>query len=92
MMSKIQMKKLRTLQDIKLEKARLKYEMLVAENNLGEDLHAVERVFTFSSTMASITKGISVAKNVYDKVNRIIEKLFGKKRKKKSREEYSGDE
>ncbi len=80
---------MRTLQDLKLEKARLKYEMLVAENNLAEDLHAVERVFNFSTTIANFSKGISVARKAYEKLSSLFGKFSGKKKKKKSKEDAS---
>lgn len=75
--------KIKSLQDIKLEKARLRYEMLVAENRLMENINAIERSFSISSFFSKFTYGFRTAVSVYEKIQKIAGKFsFGRKKKK----------
>lgn len=73
-------KNIRTLQDIKLEKARLRYEMLVAENRLLDDLRVIQGVFTAPALISRATELFSYARRAYHGVQKAMGWLFRKKR------------
>jgi hypothetical protein len=60
-------KNIRTFNEIKLEKAKLRYEMLVVENRLHENLEGVQRIFTMGAFASRITTGVHFAQNVYQR-------------------------
>ena len=60
-------KKIKTLNDIKLEKARLRYDMLVAENHLNENIEGVQKVFAVGAFASRITNGFYFAQNVFQR-------------------------
>lgn len=76
-MSMQRFKNLKTLQDIRLEKARLKYEMLVAENRLNENLGAIEKLFTITSVFRRFMDGLNYARHIYENVRYYIRKFTG---------------
>lgn len=81
-------KNIRTLQDIKLEKAKMKYEMLFAENRLMDSLNAVEKLVTIVSFFRRFAAGISYAQHFIRNFHAYIEKLmFWKKDEEKQSEE-----
>lgn len=65
-------KNIKTLNDIKLEKARLRYEMLVSENNLHDNLEGVQRLFTMNGLVTRFSSGIVFAQNVASKFSNVI--------------------
>ena len=71
-MNNYRFKNIRTLSDIKLEKARLRYEMLEAERNLHENLEGVQRMFTLNGLVTRVSTGILFAQDIYHKFNNII--------------------
>lgn len=81
-MSPQNLKNIRTLHDIKLEKAKMKYEMLIAENRLMESFNAMERVVTIVSFFRRFTAGFALAqhfvRNFYSYIERF---MFWKKDK-----------
>jgi hypothetical protein len=83
--------KIRTLKDIKIEKAKIRYEMLVAENKLMESLGAIQQALTITTIFSRFTQGFHIALNVYHNVRKVMNKIFrrGKNKKRKySEEEY----
>ncbi len=86
--------KIKTLHDIKLEKAKLRYELLVAENRLMENFQAIEDMATFSSVFSRIAYGFEIAQNVYARVMDISDRFssWRRKRKKKKRKDDDYDE
>ncbi len=85
--------KIKTLNDLKLEKARLRYEVLVAEGRMMENFQSIESLFTLPSILSRIKFGFEVAYNVYEKI-RDFSGHFGfwrkKKKRKKEAESYAG--
>lgn len=61
------LKKIRSFNDIKLEKARLRYDMLLVENSLHENLEGVQRLVTMGAFASRITTGVHFAQNVYQR-------------------------
>ena len=62
-----------------MEKARMRYEALLAENKLNESIRAAEHVFTFVS---NLRRSLTVARQVVDFFSRIsafLGGLFGKR-------------
>jgi len=72
-------RKLKTLHDIELEKARLKYDMLLAENRLMEDIDAVSGLFTHSSFFSRASDAFSYASGVYSGIQNLLGWFFRKK-------------
>lgn len=62
-------KNIKTLQDIKLEKARLRYDMLLAENHLHENLEGVQRLITMGAFATRISTGIHFVQDVYHRLS-----------------------
>lgn len=60
-------KKIKTLNDIKLEKSRLRYELLVAENKLHENIEGVQKVFALGAFASRVTNGFYFAQNVFQR-------------------------
>ncbi len=87
-MSSQSFKNIRTLQDIKLEKAKIRYEMLIAENRLMESLNAVEKLFTIVSFFKRFAAGFTYAQHFISNFHKYMEKLmFWKKDKDEESEE-----
>lgn len=91
-MDKRRFGKLRTLNDIKLEKERLRYEMLIAENRLMENFHSVDKLITLPSVFSRIAYGFEVAQTVYYRFRDVIDKFSSWKKKKKNKKRKSTGE
>ncbi len=83
-MTNSRFKKIKSLNDLKLEKARLRYELLVIENNLNENFKAVEDMASYSALISRITYGFEVGQRVYKKIHQLIS-WFGSRRKSKKK-------
>ena len=70
-------KKMRSFQDIKLEKAKLRYEMLLAEKNLVKSLNYTSGLFTIGAIMSRFSRGLNTAVKTYS----FITGLLGRKKK-----------
>jgi len=75
-------KNIRTLNEIKLEKAKLRYEMLVAENKLHENLEGVQRIVTMGAFASRITTGVHFVQDVYQRFAGFISWFRRKKTQK----------
>ena len=75
-------KRIRTLHDIEMEKARLKYELLLAENRLMEDIDVVRGFFTQSSLFSKASEAISYISSFYNGFQGILGWLFRKKERR----------
>ncbi len=75
-------KKLRSLKDIKLEKAKLRYEMLVAENNMIDNLDHARGFFSFGKVVSQINRGLNTFVKTYSIITGIfrIRKKSGKQK------------
>lgn len=89
-MNRRRLNKIKTLSDIKLEKAKLRYDLLVAENKLSETFETIEAMATFPSFFSRISDGFEIAQTVYIRISRIIERInsWRSKRKKKKRKKF----
>ncbi|MFN2394515.1 MAG: hypothetical protein ABR597_02390 [Bacteroidales bacterium] len=75
-------KNIRTMQDIKLEKAKIRYEMMIAENRLMDSFNAIERLVAIASFVKRFAAGYAVAQNFVRNFQYYIEKfMFWKKDK-----------
>ncbi|MBW6480083.1 MAG: hypothetical protein K0B37_11700 [Bacteroidales bacterium] len=87
-MSSQSFKNIRTLQDIKLEKAKIRYEMLIAENRLLDSFNAVEKLVTIVSFFRRFAAGFAYAQHFISNFHKYLEKLmFWKKDKNEESEE-----
>ncbi len=75
-MSLDRLKKVKTLQDIRLEKARMRYEMLIAENRLMDNFSAVEQVFVITTFVKRFIAGFKYAQTIFNNMHTYIEKLM----------------
>ncbi|MFO7997897.1 MAG: hypothetical protein R6U86_02835 [Bacteroidales bacterium] len=80
-----QFRHIRTFQDIKLEKARLRYEMLLAENSLTAGLSAIQGLLTLTGFLSRFSEGFSYAQNFVFRIRQTFGWIF-RKRKKSDRE------
>lgn len=80
-------KHLKTFNDIKLEKARLKYEMLVAENNLKERYSSFSQIFTFQNFFGSFTSAFHYAQNIFFTVFKYVKKFINWRSRRKEKKE-----
>jgi hypothetical protein len=71
-------KNIKTLQDIKLEKARLRYDLLLAENALSENIYAIQQAFSYVSLFSRIADGYAYAQRVVSKISRFYRRIFRK--------------
>ena len=85
------MSKIKTLHDIKLEKAKLRYELLVAENRLMENFQAIEDMATFSSVFSRIAYGFEIAQKVYSRIMDVSSRFSSWRRKRKKKKNKNND-
>ncbi len=71
------LKRIRSLQDIKLEKAKLRYQMLIAERDLLENMRYAGDFFTIGSIISRISLGLTVALKTY----RLVSNIFAPRKK-----------
>lgn len=65
-------KNIKSFNDIKFEKARLRYDMLVAENSLHENLEGVQRLVTMGGVATRISTGVHFVQDVYQRVSSLF--------------------
>lgn len=76
--------KIRTLNDIKLEKARLRYELMAAEAQINESYRSLESLASIPSLYSRITYGFEIGQKIVGKVISLMQFFRkGKKKKKK---------
>ncbi len=85
---------IKTMDDIRVEKARLRYEALIAEKNLDESLGGLEKL---SDIMGNVKRGYAAAQQAYQMFARIsswFNRMFSGFKKKAStdRREYAPTE
>jgi len=81
-------KKLKTLQDIKLEKTKIRFEMILAENKLMDSLNAVEQVVTIASFFRRFVTGFRYAQSFLQNFYKYIDRfMFWKKDKEEDEDE-----
>ena len=75
--------KIKSLEDLKLEKARLKMDILKQENQIQSDYRQILDRLTFRNVIRNIQEDIALTSNITSKVITVGKKIFGKKKKKK---------
>ena len=75
------LKDIRSMKDIRAEKARLRYEALIAETKMMESFRAVERMFTFFSGVRRVSGALVYAFGVMSKAGSFLGRIFGKSKK-----------
>ncbi len=86
-MGNINWHQIRNMQDLRLEKARLRYEVLMAENSLNDSLHSIERLFTVFALIRRASAGFKLAYSMISKASRFMGRLFSRSDKKQTRQE-----
>lgn len=79
--------KIRSLEDLKLEKARLEMDILKKENQIQSDYRQILDKLTFRNVIRNIKEDVALTTNVTSKVISVGKKLFGRKKKKKKSHE-----
>jgi hypothetical protein len=88
--------KIKSLSDLRYEKARLRYEIAALEARLDENLTTLRSVASYASIFSSVGFGFEMVSNAYHRVRWLIDKISswtgGKKKKKKAYPPYPGSE
>ncbi len=74
----------RTMQDLRVEKARMRYEVLMAEKDLTDSLQAVEKVVTFFTLFRRAAGGVRYAYGVISRMSGFFSGLFRKRKQKEA--------
>ncbi len=77
--------KIRRLSDLKVEKARLRYEMAVIENRINNNIEGIRDLASLPSFLSRITYGFEVAQTVYSRISKIISKFSSWRSKRKQK-------
>jgi hypothetical protein len=75
--------KIRSLQDLKLEKARMENDILKKENQIQSEYKQMVERLTFRNLIRNIKDDITLTTNISSKVISVGKKLFSRKKKKK---------
>lgn len=75
--------KIRSIDDLKLERAKLEFEILKTEDEIKGNYHEIIDAFTFRNLFHTISNDINTSKNVISKVYEVGKNVFGRKKKKK---------
>lgn len=75
------LKRIKTLQDLRTEKLRLRYESMRAEDALNDSLFAIERMFSIFNLMQKAGTSFQYAFNMATSISSFFGRIFGKKRK-----------
>lgn len=71
------------MQDLRVEKARLRYEALMAEKDLTDSFRAIDKILTFFSLFRRAAGGARYAYGIVSRLSGFLSGLFGKKSKKR---------
>lgn len=74
---------IKSLEDLKLEKARLEMDILKKENQIQSDYRQILDRLTFRNVFLAIKEDVALTTNIASKVISAGKRLFGKKKKKK---------
>jgi hypothetical protein len=83
MMLTSSLKKIRTMQDLRTEKLRLRYESLRAEDALNDSLSALDNMFSLYTFIRKAGHSFQYAFNLATGISNFFSRFFGKKHKKK---------
>ncbi len=86
-------KNIKTMDDIRVEKARLRYEALLAEKNLNDSIHAFEKMSMFFSSLKRAFSVFQQSYHLFLRMTSFFGRIFsGFRRKEKEPEEQPGNE
>ncbi len=77
-------RKIKTMDDIRVEKARLRYEALIAEKNLNESLGAFEKLSDFLSNIKRGYSAFQQAYHMFSRMNSWLARVFSGFKKKET--------
>ncbi len=86
------LREVRTMRDLRVEKARLRYEALMAEKDLADSTRAVGKVVTFFTLFRRAAVGARYAYGIVSRLSGFFSGLFGKKSRKRRAGEDPGSE
>lgn len=75
------LKQIRSYHDIRVEKARLHYEALLAENKMMESFRAVQQAVSLVTSVRRFSAGFHQAYAVATKITDFFRRLFGRSKK-----------
>jgi hypothetical protein len=75
--------KIKSLEDLKLEKARLQMDILKKENQIQSDYRQILDRLTLRNIFLRLKEDIALTTDVTSKVISVGKRIFGKKKKKK---------
>jgi hypothetical protein len=83
--------KIRSLEDLKLEKARLEMDILKKENQIHSDYRQILDRLTLRNLIRNIQEDVAMTANVTSKAIAVGRKIFARKKKKKKIHEGKHD-
>ena len=83
--------KIKSLEDLKLEKARLEMDILKKQNQIQSDYRQILDRLTLRNVFLRIKEDIALTTDITSKVISVGKRLFGKKKKKKKSLEGEND-
>ncbi len=86
------LRNIKSLEDIRVEKARLRYESLLAESRMTESIRAATQVFSLFASLKRMSRGIKTAYNLLSSLSGLIARIFGKKKQEKERTSQAEDD
>jgi hypothetical protein len=75
--------KIHSLEDLKLEKARLRLEILKKEDSIKGNYRHIVDVLSFRNFFHTISEDLSTSSNAISKVYQVGKSIFAKRKKKK---------
>jgi hypothetical protein len=82
--------KVGSLQELELEKARLRLEIMKSEENIRSDYRRLMDAFTLRNLATGLMDDIAVTSNVFSKAISVGKSIFAKRKKKKKLHEEAG--
>jgi hypothetical protein len=79
---------IKSLNDLRYEKARLRYEIAALEARLDENLTTLRSVASFASIFSSVGFGFEMVQNAWHRISWVIEKITSWRKKKKKKNAY----
>ena len=83
--SRTNIRKIRTLHELEMEKARLQVELVKAEEQISSGYRHLKDHFSFRNIIKKATDEINMTTNVVSKAVAIGKDIFGKLKKKKNK-------
>ncbi|HTX88109.1 MAG TPA: hypothetical protein VMC08_03905 [Bacteroidales bacterium] len=81
------LRRIRSLEELKEEKTRLKYEILKSEDEVRRDYRHLVNALTFRNILANLSKEIALTSSVVSKAVEAGRSFFAKRKKKKKKKD-----